>query len=161
MWCLRTEWQRNRISSNIRKSIIANRKAYGYIFKSDYYSEEYLKNKNINYIYSRGPNSKYSSKKYEENKIYCPVCNKNKINKKNNKCRVCENNIRKNISDKKLNNKISREHLKELIRTTPFTTIANQYKVSDNAIRKWCKKYNLPYKSSEIKKYTDEEWKSI
>lgn len=30
--------------------------------------------------------------------------------------------------------------------------------VSDNAIRKWCKKYNLPYKKKDIKSYSDEEW---
>jgi len=40
----------------------------------------------------------------------------------------------------------------------PFTQIANKYGVSDNAIRKWCKAYNLPTKKSEIKKYTKEEW---
>ena len=51
----------------------------------------------------------------------------------------------------------SREELKEMIRTIPFTTIAKQYGVSDNAIRKWCKYYNLPYKVSEIKKYCQYE----
>lgn len=55
----------------------------------------------------------------------------------------------------------SREELKQLIRTTPFTTIAKQFNVSDNAIRKWCDTYNLPRKSSEIKKYSDEEWEKI
>ena len=35
------------------------------------------------------------------------------------------------------------------------------FSVSDNAIRKWCKNYNLPYKKTEIKNYTDEEWINI
>lgn len=52
----------------------------------------------------------------------------------------------------------SREVLKQLIRTTPFTTLGKRYGVSDNAIRKWCKMYNLPFKSSEIKKISDFEW---
>ena len=56
---------------------------------------------------------------------------------------------------------ISREDLKHLIRTTPFLTIGKQFGVSDNAIRKWCDKYKLPRKVSEIKKYTDEEWEDI
>lgn len=56
---------------------------------------------------------------------------------------------------------ISREELKKLIRTTPFTQIGKQFNVSDNAIRKWCDKYNLPKKSSEIKSYTDEQWSMI
>lgn len=56
---------------------------------------------------------------------------------------------------------VTREELKQLIRTTPFTQIGKQFGVSDNAIRKWCDKYNLPRKSSEIKKYSDEEWDKI
>lgn len=56
---------------------------------------------------------------------------------------------------------ISREELKKLIRTTPFTQIGKQFGVSDNTIRKWCDKYNLPKKSSEIKSYTDEQWSMI
>ena len=54
-----------------------------------------------------------------------------------------------------------RETLKNLIRTTPFTTIGTQYGVSDNAIRKWCKAEGLPSSSLEIKKYSEEEWKNI
>lgn len=56
---------------------------------------------------------------------------------------------------------ISREELKKLIRTTPFTTIGKQYGVTDNAVRKWCDKYNLPRKVKEIKSYSDEEWELI
>ena len=56
---------------------------------------------------------------------------------------------------------ISREELKKLIRTTPFTTIGKQYGVTDNTVRKWCDKYNLPRKVKEIKSYSDEEWELI
>lgn len=52
----------------------------------------------------------------------------------------------------------TREELKKLIRTTSFTQIAQQYGVSDNAIRKWCDAERLPRKKSEIKNYSDEEW---
>lgn len=55
----------------------------------------------------------------------------------------------------------SRDELKQMIRTMPFVRIASQYGVSDNAIRKWCKHYNLPFKSKEIKSYSDEEWEQI
>lgn len=55
----------------------------------------------------------------------------------------------------------SREELKQLIRTTPFTTIGKQFGVSDNSIRKWCVYYNLPKRVSEIKKYSDEDWNKI
>lgn len=55
----------------------------------------------------------------------------------------------------------SRDKLKNLIRTKPFLEIGKMYGVSDNAIRKWCKAEKLPYKKSDIKKYTDEEWENI
>lgn len=58
-------------------------------------------------------------------------------------------------------NRPNREELKYLIRNTPFTTIGKIYGVSDNAIRKWCKVEKLPFKSSDIKKYTDNEWELI
>lgn len=56
---------------------------------------------------------------------------------------------------------ISRNELKILIRTIPFIQIGKQFGVTDNAVRKWCDKYKLPRKVSEIKKYTDEEWEKI
>ena len=40
----------------------------------------------------------------------------------------------------------------------PFTTIGDKYGKTDNAIRKWCDKYSLPRKKSDINKFTDEEW---
>ena len=55
----------------------------------------------------------------------------------------------------------SGQELKQLIRTLPFTKIGEKFGVSDNAIRKWCKVENLPSKVSEIKKYSDADWKII
>ena len=43
----------------------------------------------------------------------------------------------------------------------PFTQIGTKFGVSDNAVRKWCDKYRLPRKASEIKSYSDEEWLKI
>ena len=56
---------------------------------------------------------------------------------------------------------ITRDTLKEKIRNETFVDIAKEYGVTDNGIRKWCKKFDLPTKSSEIKRYTDDEWKNI
>ena len=56
---------------------------------------------------------------------------------------------------------VTRDELKNLIRNTPFTKIGELYGVSDNAIRKWCEKYNLPKRSTEIKQITDIEWEKI
>lgn len=45
----------------------------------------------------------------------------------------------------------SKEKLFELIKTTPFLTIGKMYNVSDNAVRKWCEAYGLPYKKKDLK----------
>ena len=55
----------------------------------------------------------------------------------------------------------SREELKRLIRTTPFTTIGKMFGISDNGIKKWCDYYHLPRRVKDIKKYSDEEWEAI
>ena len=55
----------------------------------------------------------------------------------------------------------SRDELKNLIREKPFTHIAKDYSVSDNAIRKWCDSYGLPSKKKEINAFSDEEWKEV
>ena len=55
----------------------------------------------------------------------------------------------------------SKDILKQLIRTTPFLQIGKNFGVTDNTIRKWCKSYQLPYSSKEIKKYSNEEWNKI
>lgn len=55
----------------------------------------------------------------------------------------------------------SREELKNLIRTMPMVQVGKLYGVTDNAIRKWCKAVNLPFKVSEIHKYSDTEWEKL
>lgn len=56
---------------------------------------------------------------------------------------------------------VTREELKKLIRITPFTKIASQYGVTDNAVRKQCDKLNLPRKVSDIKAYSEEDQELI
>ena len=101
---------------------------------------------------SKNPNRKYHSKKY-----YCVDCGK-EITKKSERCVECSAKARTLSEEQML---ISRIELKEKIRTTPFTQIGKEFGVSDNAVRKWCEKYNLPKKVSEIKKISDEDWELI
>ena len=54
-----------------------------------------------------------------------------------------------------------REVFKEEVYTTSFTQLGKKYKVSDTSIKKWCIYYNLPYKRSEIKQYSKEEWMQL
>ena len=86
---------------------------------------------------------------------YCKTCGK-EITRGANYCSNCVKETQRIVK-----NRPSRDELKHLIRTIPFTKIGEMYNVTDNAIRKWCKSCNLPSKSSEIKKYTDEDWANI
>ena len=54
-----------------------------------------------------------------------------------------------------------REEFKKLIRTKSFLEIGRRFNVSDNAIRKWCDKYDLPRRKKDINNYSDEEWELV
>ena len=56
---------------------------------------------------------------------------------------------------------LTREQLKDKIRNQSFSEIGRECGYTDNAIRKWCDKYNLPRHKREIKKLSDEEWELI
>lgn len=91
----------------------------------------------------------------KENKL-CIDCGK-VISSKAIRCKSCAAvEQQKDISQRP-----TKEELKMLIRSMPFVQIGKKYGVSDNAIRKWCDFYHLPRKSTEIKKYTDEEWELL
>ena len=90
----------------------------------------------------------------EIEKRVCPNCGK-PIARYSANCLECAH-LKLRVSERP-----SREELKGLIRTKSFCSIAREYNVSDNAIRKWCKAEKLPYRVSEIKSYSDEEWGKI
>lgn len=85
---------------------------------------------------------------------YCPNCGK-AISPDATRCIECGHKQQRRAEWPQ------KDELKELIRTNSFSSIGKQFNVSDNAVRRWCKNYGLPYKKSEIKKYSDEEWLTI
>lgn len=85
---------------------------------------------------------------------YCKFCGK-EVWASNDCCKECSDMQRRVVE------RPTREILKEKIRTESFLAISREYGVSDNAIRKWCKKYNLPSKKAIIKSYSDVEWELI
>lgn len=96
--------------------------------------------------------------KKEEKVSYCIDCGE-KIAYHSIRCKKC-NGIY--VSSHKFTSlPITRGELKDLIRNKPFSAIAKQYGVSDNAIRKWCDKYKLPRLKKEINSYSDKEWENI
>lgn len=90
----------------------------------------------------------------------CPICQNNYKDKQADMCIECWNHLNnKFIKDTNIE-RPSREILKEKIRTSSFLQIGKEYGVSDNAVRKWCKFYGLPFKSSIIKSLSDDEWEN-
>ena len=83
----------------------------------------------------------------------CPICKINYLSKRASMCMEC---YRKNQFPD-----IAREQLKEEIRMYSFLKVGEKHNVSDNTIRKWCKKLNLPFRRKDINEYTDEAWKMV
>lgn len=79
-------------------------------------------------------------KEIKNSKLTCPICGKAK-SKKAILCKACHN-------DKMPNKDIL---VKDLYLIGNFTKIGEKYNVTDNAIRKWCLKYNLPNKTKILK----------
>ena len=76
----------------------------------------------------------------------CPNCGKI-ISNTAKTCKKCYKRKIKRIQQSK---RPPKEELEKLIYITPFTTLGKKYGVSDNAVRKWCKYYNLPYKKKDM-----------
>ena len=105
--------------------------------------------------------SKYDKRRSNGIK-YCIDCGKELSDNRSIRCRACAAKERGSKKTVPLNQmKVTREELKELIRTTPFTTIGSRFGVTDNSIRKWCDKFNLPRTKKEINSYSDEEWQNL
>ena len=80
-------------------------------------------------------------------KYYCKDCGK-EITKGAIYCTVCS---RKH--SRKVENRPSKEQLLEDFKELKsFVKVGNKYEVSDNAVRKWVKAYDLPSSAKEIKK---------
>ena len=102
-------------------------------------------------FYRRG----FSCDKSSQQKKICVNCGK-EISVNATRCVECEKERR----SKKPPN-VLREDLKLLIRTKSFSEIGRIFGVSDNAIRKWCIKYNLPSRAKDIKAISDLDWVNI
>lgn len=112
-------------------------------FNLNYYDWELCDAKQVSCITGQSLDANYT----------CPICG----NKKSGAAQKCIDCLMK--EQKRF--EVSRETLKEMIYTMSFTEIGRHFGVSDNAIRKRCKSFNLPTKKSEIKTYSEEEWAQI
>lgn len=91
-----------------------------------------------------------------EQKInYCVDCGK-VISSNAERCIDCNNKFI--IQNWFSSHNIDRDDLKDMIRKGTFKQIGEKFNVSDSTIKKWCKKFELPYKKADINSYSDEEW---
>jgi len=79
-------------------------------------------------------------------KYYCPICGKEITSNAKTCTRYYQENKRKILNYPDKNQLI--EDYKEL---KTFVAIGKKYNVSDNTVKKWFKKINLPYKSKDLK----------
>lgn len=112
---------------------------------------DFVKNKNANKDILQKASSKTIKK-------ICPICHQQFLGRPEQKYCSYECSAK---SQRKVSERPTREELKLLIRSKSFVAIGKQYGVTDNAIRKWCKAMQLPYKAQDIKLYSDEEWIKI
>lgn len=84
----------------------------------------------------------------------CPNCG-NVMYKQAKLCKSC-----RYLNDRVVE-RPSRNVLKQELRQSNFCSIARKYGVTDNAVRKWCRFYNLPDKASIIKSLSAQDWKKI
>ena len=139
----------------LKKCILVCANCHREIHEGFYNNEELLKIKIFNEEEAQKALEDNHKKKFREKK-YCINCGKElSYDTQGLYCINCIGLTRRKTD------RPSRAELKQLIRKKPFTKIAEQYKVSDNAIRKWCKAENLPSTKKEINSYSDENWQKI
>ena len=109
----------------------------------------------------------HSNNHLENLQILCPNCHSQTDNYAGKSSRKNKNESENKTVQKKEKKKtikqlpISRGELKNKIREFSFVSIAKEYSVTDNTIRKWCRKYQLPSKKSVIKNISEDEWNNI
>lgn len=82
-------------------------------------------------------------KKRISKKVLCPICEVNYKSITSKMCKsCCDSKVAVNIPTK--------EVLEQYIGKLPFTQIGRIFGVTDNAVRKWCKKYGLPHRKKDL-----------
>lgn len=83
---------------------------------------------------------------FEIHKYYCKRCGK-EISNGSEYCRECANILQRKVD------RPSKEELFNFLKNNKgnFTLAGKKYDVTDNAVRKWCKLYNIPFHSSDYK----------
>lgn len=90
----------------------------------------------------------YIKKEHSETAI--KKCSKNRIKERNEngRTRAEEERI---LNSRKVKDRPTKEELIKLLNENSFVGVGKMFNVSDNAIRKWCKGYNIPHNTKFYK----------
>lgn len=111
-------------------------------------------NINLNNFQLLCPNCHVFTENYKGRKLkrmhYCSSCGKS-ISRHANMCKKCAYNNSIKRMTYNYTKRPSKETLEKLLFSTKnFCKIARMYNVSDNAVRKWCKFYGLPFRKRDL-----------
>ena len=120
-------------------------------------SQRYISGINLG-RYRIQPGYTYPLLQYRSKQEICYYCEKCGAKITSYKAKLC---VKCAKEKSRIVERPSREQLKEEIRNNSFLALSRKYQVSDTAIRKWCKTYNLPHQKTLIKKISDEDWLKI
>ena len=105
----------------------------------------------------------YATINYSGNPVHdnCPICGKKKKFKAAT-CRDClhEQQLKQSM-ERRDSLGLTRDVLKSLLKTGSIKSIAKQYNVAYETIKRWCQQYDLPTSFNEIQQYSDEDWNNI
>ena len=116
------------------------------------------KNNSLNNLQMLCPNCHSQTENYcgsanitkETNKkFYCLDCGK-EINKDSKYCPVCVHNHKTENSGRCPS---LEQFVKDFIELKGFSQVGNKYGVTDNSVKKWAIKFNLPYHTKELLEY--------
>jgi group I intron endonuclease len=111
------------------------------------------------YEISRETISKINNgKTFRDNKLAYPL---RLLYGKEHKCKICGKLITKNAEvcidcghkEQRVVERPSAEQLLQELKESNFVAVGRKYGVSDNAIRKWCKAYDIPSTAKELREY--------
>lgn len=133
----------------------------------DKFASYYQEFSYTNFVLERKLNRVYQM--YTKNFQTCMInANKQKTKKTkklNNKCKICGKAIGQystycekcsHIVGRKVQ-RPTKEELFAEIKNNSFLSLQKKYRVTDNAIRKWCKQYQLPYRKKDLKMILSED----
>lgn len=124
-------------------------------YDNQHWIEDYEISKVLNFNFVDWISQKEKNRK-DKPQYTCRICG-SPVSQEGNLCRACLN--RKKAEDSA---RPEKEVLKaKLMSKVSFVQMGRDFKVSDNAVRKWCKYYGLPFRVKDIKNMTMEDWDKL